>query len=82
MKKSRNKKITSKEFDERFDRGEDMAGLLDKSKATVSKKTQRINIDFPVYFLKKLDKEAKEIGVARTALIKMWLAQHLEQMRH
>jgi len=48
-------------------------------KAKVNKKVQRINIDFPASFLKKIDKEAQQIGVARTALIKMWLAERLER---
>jgi len=77
MKKS-NKKITSKEFDKRFEKGEDMGAFLDVSKARVNKKVQRVNIDFPVSLLEEIDDEAKKIGVARTALIKVWLAERLE----
>jgi hypothetical protein len=77
MKKS-NKGITSEEFDKRFDAGEDMGDYLDLTKAKVSRKTQRVNIDFPASLLSQLDKEARRIGVARTALIKVWLAERLE----
>ncbi|MBU4342799.1 MAG: CopG family transcriptional regulator [Candidatus Omnitrophica bacterium] len=81
MKKS-NKKITSKNFDERFDRGEDMGYFVDQKKAQVNKKVQRVNIDFPAEFLMEIDKEAEKIGVARTALIKLWLSEKLEHSLH
>lgn len=71
------KKITTEEFDKGFDKGEDMGEYLDKSKATVNKEVKRVNIDFPLILLKRLDKEASKIGVARTALIKIWLAEKL-----
>ncbi len=78
MKKLKSK-ITSKEFDKDFNNGKDMGDFLDIKKAKTNKKIQRINIDFPISFLKKIDKEAQQIGVARTALIKMWLAERLER---
>lgn len=71
------KKITAKEFDERFDKGEDMGDYLNIDKAIVHKEIQRINIDFPQLLLGKIDKEARRIGVARTALIKIWIAERL-----
>jgi hypothetical protein len=77
MKKSL-KKITSKEFDKRFDSGKDMGSFLDTKKATVNKKIQRVNIDFPVFLLVEIDKEARKIGVARSALIKLWLSEKLK----
>lgn len=75
-------KITSEEFDRRFDDGEDMGDFLDTKKAKVSKQTQRINIDFPAFFLERIDKEARKIGVARTALIKTWIVERLEHVQH
>ncbi len=75
-------KITSEEFDKKFDSGEDMGDRLDVKKARVNKQTQRINIDFPTSFLKKIDQEARRIGVARTALIKIWMAERLEHISH
>ncbi len=79
--KKRNKTISSKEFDERFDKGEDMTGFLNVKKTQTNKHTQRINIDFPNAFLVKIDKEARKIGVARTALIKLWLSERIEHSR-
>ncbi|MBU1616050.1 BrnA antitoxin family protein [bacterium] len=74
--------MTSEEFDRRFDDGEDMGDFLDTKKAKVSKQTQRINIDFPAFFLERIDKEARKIGVARTALIKTWIVERLEHVQH
>ncbi len=79
MKKLKNK-ITTEQFDKSFDNGDDMGDFLDTKKVKTNRKIQRINIDFPASFLKKIDEEATKIGVARTALIKMWLAERLEKL--
>jgi hypothetical protein len=81
MKKSNKKFIASEEFDKKFDSGEDVTGHLDLAKAKVNRHVRRINIDFPESFLEKIDAEAEKIGVARTALIKMWLSDHLKHAR-
>ena len=76
------KKITSEEFDRKFDSGKDMGDFLDTKKAKVNKEVRRINIDFPISFLKRIDEEARRIGVTRTALIKIWMAERLEPVSH
>ena len=80
--KKQAKRVTTEYFDRQFDKDEDMAGFLDVKKAQVNKQIQRINVDIPVQFLMKIDVEAKRIGVARTALIKLWLSERLEHIRH
>jgi len=77
-KQNKNKKITTAEFDKRFDSGEDMWNFLDAGKATIHRKIRRVNIDFPEKLLNRLDAEASKIGVARSALIKLWLSEKLE----
>ncbi len=77
MKKS-TKKITSKEFDKKFDNGKDVGDFLDAAKAKVHKDVQRVNIDFPIFLLYQIDKEARKVGVPRSALIKLWLAERLK----
>jgi len=77
-KQNKNKKITTAEFDKRFDSGEDMWKFLDVAKAKVHRKIRRVNIDFPEKLLERIDAEASKIGVARSALIKLWLAEKLE----
>ena len=79
--KKQAKKITTEDFDRRFDRGEDITSFLDVKKAQVNKNIQRINVDIPTPFLMKIDNEAKRIGVARTALIKLWLSERLEHIQ-
>ena len=80
--KKQDKKISTKDFDRRFDSGEDMVGFMDVKKAQVNKRIQRINVDIPMPFLMKIDREAQRIGVARTALIKLWLSERLESAQH
>ena len=41
---------------------------------------KRVNVDFPVEMLRRIDEEAKRVGVNRQALIKMWLNDRLEAL--
>ena len=69
---------TAKEFDELFDSGEDISEFVDYSKGTRPNLEQkRVNLDLPIWMIERLDKEAKKLGVARQAIMKMFLAQHL-----
>ena len=70
--------ITTEEFDHKFDSNEDVAVHLDTAKAKTNRHFHRINIDFPETFIRKIDDEANKIGVARTALIKIWIAERLQ----
>ena len=81
-----NKNITVKEFDEKFDSGEDVSKYLDFSKAQKVEdfekerfKVRKINVDFPDYIIKLLDKEAQKIGVTRQSIIKVWIAERLKE---
>ena len=70
--------MKAKEFDRKFDEGEDISSCLDLSKAKRPKQEQkRINVDFPVWMIQLLDKEAKRLGVPRQSIIKVWLAERL-----
>ncbi len=71
--------MTAKEFDKKFDDGEDVLEYFDLSKARRSNlKSKKINIDFPTWMINLLDKEAEHIGVSRESIIKVWLAERLE----
>ena len=78
------KTITAKEFDKIFDDNEeDIIEYLDLS--TIKRpnlEQKRINIDFPTWMVKKLDEEARHIGVSRQAIIKTWLADKIMQIEH
>ena len=77
MKKT--KKIKASEFDRAFEEG-DAVKYLDLKTAKVDYPVQRINIDVPVQILEKVDREASRMGLPRTSLIKMWLAEHLDRL--
>ena len=70
--------MKAKEFDKKFDDGEDMSEFIDLS--TTQKpnlELKRVNVDFPIWVINGLDKRAKTLGVTRQSLIKMWIAEKL-----
>ena len=74
--------ITAEEFDRRFDDGEDLSDFIDWSNAEkLHTKPKRVNVDFPNWMVNRLDVEAKRVGVTRQALIKLWLAERLDEKR-
>lgn len=75
--------ITTEEFDRLFDEGSDeIDDFIDWSKARMDyPKPQRVNVDFPPDMVRSLDEVAQSRGVTRQALIKMWLADKLEEHR-
>ncbi len=71
--------MKTKTFDEKFDRGEDVSESLDFSKARrPGREQKRVNVDFPVWMIHSLDKEAKRLGVPRQSLIKVLVAEHFQ----
>lgn len=40
---------------------------------------KRVNVDFPVWMIHSLDREAKRLGVPRQSIIKLWIAERLEK---
>ena len=72
--------MKANEFDKRFDEGKDIIQYLDRSKARRPKQEQkRVNVDFPVWMIHMLDKEAKRLGVPRQSIIKVWVAERLQK---
>ncbi len=72
--------MKAKEFDKRFDEGKSIKRYLDLSKARRPEQEQkRINVDFPIWMIHSLDKEAKRLGVPRQSIIKVWVAERLEE---
>ncbi len=72
--------MKAREFDKRFDEGKDISKYLDVSKARRPKQEQkRVNVDFPLWMIQLLDKEAKRLGVPRQSIIKVWIAERLEK---
>ncbi len=72
--------MKAEELDKAFDAGEDITEYLDLSKARrPGHEQRRVNVDFPIWMIEALDREASRLGVARQSLIKMLIARHLDQ---
>ena len=73
--------MKAKDFDKKFDSGEDVTEFLDISKAArPGQEQKRVNVDFPVWMIQSLDKEAKRLGVPRQSIIKIWIAERLKEI--
>ena len=71
--------MKASEFDKKFDEGENITDELDLSRARrPGEETRRVNVDFPVWMVTSLDREARRLGVTRQSIIKMWLAERLQ----
>jgi predicted DNA binding CopG/RHH family protein len=74
--------MKAKDLDRKFDDGEDILEFLEFTRARrVEQEQKRVNVDFPVWMIHSLDKEAKRLGIPRQSLIKMLIAQHIEEAR-
>ena len=72
--------MKAKDFDKKFDDGKSVVKHLDLSKARRPEQEQkRVNVDFPLWMIHSLDKEARRLGVPRQSIIKIWLAERLQQ---
>jgi hypothetical protein len=72
--------MKAKDFDKKFDEGKSVVKHLDLSKARRPEQEQkRVNVDFSIWMIHSLDKEAKRLGVPRQSIIKIWLAERLQQ---
>ncbi|MAQ00550.1 MAG: CopG family transcriptional regulator [Alteromonadaceae bacterium] len=72
--------MKAKNFEDKFDNGDEILQHLDLSKAKrPMQKQRRINVDIPEWMIDSLDREASRVGVTRQSIIKVWLAERLEQ---
>ena len=71
--------MKAKEFDKKFENGEDVVKYLEISRAIrPGQQQKRVNVDFPEWMVHSLDKEAKRLGVTRQSIIKIWIAERLK----
>ncbi len=70
--------MKAREIEKMFDSGEDISKYLDLSKAVRPvQEHKRVNVDFPIWMIHQLDKEARRLGVPRQSIIKVWIAERL-----
>ena len=73
------KYMKAEEFDKKFDNDEDVLEYLDVEKSRrPGLEQKRVNVDFPKWMIKSLDREAKRLGVTRQSIIKIWIAERLK----
>jgi hypothetical protein len=66
---------------DKFDRGDNMSDFFDFEKAEQPNLSiKRVNVDFPQWMVDGLDAEGSRLGVSRQAVIKMWVANRLDQL--
>ena len=72
--------MKARDFDKKFDSGEDITKHLNLSAAKRRGQEQkRVNVDFPLWMIYSLDKQAHRLGVPRQSVIKLWVAERLEK---
>ena len=72
--------MKAEKFDDDFDAGKDVSRALDLTQARRVKQTQqRVNVDFPIWMIEKLDKETKRLATTGQSIIKIWRAERLDR---
>ena len=74
--------MKAKDLDKKFDENKtDIIDDLDLSTLKRPNQQQiRVNVDFPVWVIDSIDKEAGRVGVSRQSIIKLYLVEKLEQI--
>ncbi len=74
------KYITAKEFEEKFESGENLRSYLDLDQASrPGLEQKRVIVDLPIWMVEKLDKVAKRLGVTRQSVIKAFISEKLKE---
>lgn len=72
--------MKARDFETSFDQGEDITSALDLTKIRKpNQEPRRVNVDFPIWMIESLDREAKRLGITRQSIIKVWIAERLER---
>lgn len=70
------------ELDHKFDQGQPILDYFDLTTAKrPGQALKRVNVDFPMWMVEALDREAQRLGIHRQALIKTWIGQRLDQIQ-
>ena len=76
------KRITSEEFDAKFDAGEDLDEYLDYDAITVEDPDPRdVLLSLPEWAIATADAEAKRRNVTRRAVLNTWITDKADEVR-
>ncbi len=71
--------MNAEELDMKFDEGVEILEHFDfSSTERPGLETTRVNVDFPLWMVEALDKEATQLGGHRQVIIKIWIARILD----
>ncbi len=74
------KYITAAEFDKRFEAGEELTEYLDLDHAIrPGLEQKRVSVDFPVWMVQQLDSVARQLGITRQSVIKVFISEKLKE---
>jgi len=74
------KYITAAEFDKRFEAGEELTEYLDLDHAIrPGLEQRRVSVDFPVWMVQQLDTIARQLGITRQSVIKVFISEKLKE---
>jgi hypothetical protein len=70
------------DFDKKFDDGrEDVIDDIDATSwVRPNRDVKRVSVDLPLWMVEALSEEAKRLAVTRQSLIKVWLADRIDEM--
>lgn len=73
--------MNPEELEQKFDEGEDVLEYFDLSSLRrPGLEIQPLDVDFPRWMVEALDREARRLGIDRQAVIKVWIAERLDQI--
>ena len=74
------KYITAAEFDQRFEAGEELTEYLDLDHALrPGLEQKRVSVDFPVWMVQQLDTVARQLGITRQSVLKVFISEKLKE---
>jgi len=73
-------KITAENLEEMFDAGEDVSEYFNGPSRRPMQEPHRVNVDFPKWVVFAMDRESARMGITRQSLIKLWIAERVDQL--
>ena len=74
------KSISAAEFDEKFEEDENLNEFLDlENRTRPGQKPRRVSVDFPEWMVQELDRVARNLGITRQSVIKVFISEKLKK---